>query len=997
VTLTASGLDWRRPRLLRGGEPASSVGTFLFTDVEGSTRLLERLGEERYGTAIATHDRLLREAFARGGGVEANSQGDSFFFVFADAHRAVLAALDAQRALGAEHWAEESPIKVRIGMHTGRAALHEGKLVGLAVHRAARIANAAHGGQVLLSDTTAEDVKDATSFRLRDLGDYRLKDFERPLRLYQLVADDLEVDFPPLRALSQGMPQALTGKPAGGLSFIGRERELGILRTALQDVLSGAGRIALLEGEAGIGKSRLALELGHAAAECGVALVWGTCVEGGGAPTLWPWIEIVRAVVDRAGDDEDRALPPELETLLSTPSSPPPPSPTSPEARFSLYASVARLLEKTSARQPLLVVLDDIHWADVPTLELLQTLALEVVSTPLFLLATYREHEPGTSERFEQTLTTVARYPWTRRVLLRGLPADAVAEMVRDTTDVDLRPALVAVVHARTQGNPFFVAELVRLLAAEPDIERESVLATGIPLGVRDVVRQRLLLLPAETQKLLQLAAVIGEAFDFRLLAKASDANGRECAERLEQALSMRTIVEAEACDFRFSHGLVRETIIDDLTPLRRARLHADVADALLAEEAPNDDVAEIVADHVWHARQLVEPQRAVAALERASGVALQRHAYDTADRQLERALEIAGGGLVARERDETELRLELELASVRMMTQGWAAPSVLEGFDRAAEIARRSGNLVVLVKSLHGIASGLSVGGHFRDSLTAGEACLTAARGLDDPLALALGHHVVGIGHMHLGHITEARREFRACMNEYERSQPEAGEAFDIAVPISLAGPVFGAIAEELGGDTEQAARLSDRAIAAADQLGTPFAQQVAMFFCAWLATLEDDPHACQAYIARGEATVGEHLFPIFDVVSPLLSTWAAGRLGDDEAVGRLEAMLQQLEAVNMKALSHYFHGLHADLLAAQGQLESALTSFERSIAVSEASGECFYLAELLRRRGDLLVRLGRDREGRAELRRALVLARDQGAGGAERRTRETLSALER
>jgi class 3 adenylate cyclase/tetratricopeptide (TPR) repeat protein len=994
VTLSA-GLDWRRPTQRPGGRFESADATFLFTDVEGSTRLLERLGEERYGAAIATHDRLLREAFARGGGREANSQGDSFFFVFADAHRAVLAAVEAQRALAAEQWTKESRLNVRIGVHTGRAALLEGKLVGLAVHRAARIADAAHGGQILLSETTAKIVKDAGPFRLRDLGDYRLKDLERPLRLYQLVAEGLEVDFPPIRALSPGESKALTGKPAGGFRFVGRERELAILRRALQDVLSGAGRLVFLQGEPGIGKSRLALELGHIAAECGVAMVWGTCVEGGAAPTLFPWTEIVRAVVDRGGGDGESALSPELASLLAAASPPGSTSSANPEARFLLYAAVAKLLETTSSRQPLLVVLDDLHWADVPSLELLQTLALEVVSAPLFLVVTYRDREPHTTETFTQTLTTMARYPWTRRVVLRGLPEDAVGQMIRDTADVDLLPALVAVVHARTQGNPFFVAELVRLLAAESDGDLEDILSTGIPLGVRDVVRQRLQMLPAGTQELLRLAAVIGQTFDFRLLAKASGSDWRECAERVEPALSMRMLVEAEECVFRFSHGLVRETIVDDLTPPHQVQLHADVVDALLAEEALDDDVAEIAADHAWHARQLVEPARVVATLERAASVALRRHAYEAADRQLERALD-AAGGLKAQQRDESELRLQLELASVRMMTQGWAAPAVLAGFDRAAEIARRSGNLRVLVKSLHGTASGLSVGGHFRDSLTAAQACLAAARELGDPLALALGHHVVGIGHMHLGHIAHARAEFAACIADYERSRTEASEAFDIAVPVSLAGPVFAAIVEELGGDGERAEQLGRRAIAIADELGTPFAQQVSMFFCAWLAALKDDPEACHAYVARGDEAAGE-LFPIFAAVSPLLATWAAGRLGDGMAAERLEAMLNQLEVVGMRALLHYFHSLHADLLATEGRLEAALASFERSIAVSEATDERFYLAELLRRRGELLARLGRKDEGHAELLKALTLAREQGAGGLERRTRESLSVAVR
>jgi class 3 adenylate cyclase/tetratricopeptide (TPR) repeat protein len=966
-------------------EPGSAASTFLFSDVEGSTRLLQQLGDELYGAAIGAHDRLLREAFASRGGREADSQGDAFFFVFPDAAEGALAAVDAQRALATERWPQGVRVKVRIGLHTGKASRLGGKPVGLAVHRAARIADAAHGGQILVSGTTAGIIEDTAPFRLRDLGDHRLKDLERPLRLYQLVADGLDLDFPPVRALSPGAAAEVTGRPAGGFGFVGRERELRILREALQDVLSGTGRIALLQGEAGIGKTRLALELGHVAAEQGALAVSGSCVEGGGAPTLWPWLEIVRALVERMEPEAREALSPQVAALLASPTAPAPAATV--DARFVLYTAVAELLRSAASRTPLVVVLDDVQWADTPTLELLQTLALELVAVPLFLVATYREHEPGPAAALTQTLAVVTRHPWTRRVVLRGLPEDAVAGLIRDAAELEPPSELVAAVHSRTQGNPFFVAELVRLHAAEPDLGLDA-LSTGIPLGVRDVVRRRLEALPPKTRELLELAAVIGNGFEFRLLAKASGGDAGDCAERLEPALATWTVVEAEEDDLRFSHGLVRETIAEDLTPLRRAQLHALVADALLTDGAANGDVAEVVADHVWHARQLVEPTRAVAALEGAAAVALSRHAYDTAERWLERALDL-GRGLPVGERDDAELRLELALASLRMMTQGYSAPAVLAGFDRAAAIAWRSGNLRELVKSLHGTASGLGVSGRFRDSLQAGRACLAAAIELDSPPALALGHHIVGIAHLHLGDIAAARREFRACMDADEASRLGPAETFDIAVPAGLAGPVFVAIAEYIGGDAGTAGRLRERAITVAGELDTPFAWQVAMFFSAWLAALEDDPRACRAYIERGQEAVGEHVFPVFAAASPPLLTWAVGRLGDEQAAERLDSILRRLEEMGLRALSHFFYGLRADLLAVRGDLVAAVQAFEEAILVSDAIEERFYLAELRRRRGELLVRLGREAEGRAELLDALTLARRQGAGAFERRIR--------
>jgi class 3 adenylate cyclase/tetratricopeptide (TPR) repeat protein len=975
-----------------GPSPEGLGLTFLFTDVEGSTRLLQELGDEQYGTVIATHDRLLRETFTRRGGLETNTQGDAFFFVFDDARLAALAAVEAQRALAAERWPGGSQLKIRIGLHTGKASLLAGKFVGLAVHRAARIADAAHGGQVLVSEATARIIAEEAPFRLRDLGEHRLKDLERPLRLFQLVADELGMDFPPVRALSPGSPLAITGGPAGAFGFAGRARELGIVQRALDDVLSGAGRVVLVQGEAGIGKSRLAWELGHLAAERGVAMVSGRCVEGGAAPTLWPWLEIMRALSDRSKADASEELSPLVAGLLAPATAAAPGLAASAEARFALYTAVAERLTAAASQRPLLVVLDDIHWADTPSLELLETVALDLVAVRLLLVAAYREDEPNPAKALTRVLNAVVRCPWTQRVVLRGLAEDAVGQLIRDAMQEEPPPALVAAVHSRTRGNPFFVAELVRLAAAEPSLGLDA-LATGIPLGVSDVVRWRLQALARDTRELLELAAIIGDAFDFRLLAQASGGDGDACVERLEPALAIRTVVETEEDAFRFSHGIVRETIVQDLTPLRRARLHARVVDALVADDGTAGDVAEIVADHLWHARQLVDPARAVRALERAAEVALSRHAYDTAGRRLEQALTLTHG--LERDRDDVELRLELALATLGMMTHGYSAPAVLAGFERTAAIARRSGNLRELVRSLHGTASGLAVSGRFRDSLQVARACLDAATELGDPLALALGHHVVGIAHLHLGDIADARRECEACVEAYEQSRLAPAEPFDVAVPAHLAGLVFAAIAEYLGGDKDAATRARDRSIAIAGELGTPFAWQVAMFFSGWLAALEDDPRACRSYIERGqEHSVGEHVFPVFAALSPTFLAWAAGRLGDEQAVERLDAIVRQLDTIGVSAFSHFFQSLRADLVAAQGGPEAGLAAFEHAIAITATTEERFYLAELRRRRGELLLRLGRDDEGRAELRGALMLAREQGAGGLDRRVRETLAA---
>jgi len=177
--------------------PSGAV-TFLFTDIEGSTRLVRQL-RGRYAEVLAEHQRLIRKAFAQHGGHELDTQGDAFFYAFESAQEAVLAAVEAQRALSGYPWPDETEVKVRMGIHTGQAAPVNGRYTGLAVHRAARICSAGHGGQILVSQATQsllEDEEEDLAVGMSDLGDQRLKDIERPVRLYQVTAPGLLTDFP---------------------------------------------------------------------------------------------------------------------------------------------------------------------------------------------------------------------------------------------------------------------------------------------------------------------------------------------------------------------------------------------------------------------------------------------------------------------------------------------------------------------------------------------------------------------------------------------------------------------------------------------------------------------------------------------------------------------------------------------------------------------------------------------------------------------------------
>src|SRR5438067_897343 len=247
--------------------PGGTV-TFLFTDIEGSTRLLEQRGRERYGELLARHNELLRSAFASNDGIEVDRNGDAFFAVFRSAGAAVRAAADAQRALAAEHWPAGAPVRVRMGLHTGEASVGEGGYVGFAIHLAAHVGAAARGGQTLLTSTVAKIVEHElpTGGRLRDLGERSLKRLERPERLYALELADLPHTVSP-----DPTPARVDGRRAAPL--LERDADLAALRALLDAARGGNGTLAVIEGSAGIGKTRLLGETRAIGAQMGLRVL----------------------------------------------------------------------------------------------------------------------------------------------------------------------------------------------------------------------------------------------------------------------------------------------------------------------------------------------------------------------------------------------------------------------------------------------------------------------------------------------------------------------------------------------------------------------------------------------------------------------------------------------------------------------------------------------------------------------------------------------------
>lgn len=679
--------------------PGGTV-TFLFTDIEGSTRLLDRLGAAGYSELLVAHDSLLRQAFERHGGREVDTQGDAFFVAFGRAGDAVRAAVDAQRALYDHAWPDSVEVRVRIGLHTGEPAVGGERYVGMGVHRAARISAVGHGGQILVSSATRELIADdlPSGALLVDLGEHQLKDLDRAERVYQVLVDGLPAQFPPLKAPGVG----------GASPFVGREREHAELTAALDLALASSGRLVLVAGEAGIGKSRLADEFAATAQGRGARVLWGGCWESGGAPAYWPWVRSLRSYLRDAEPNHVRSavgkgaadlvqMLPELHELFPDLHELPPSNPEG--ARFRLFDSTVSFLRAAASSRALVLILDDLHAADTPSLLLLEFVARESAGAPLLILGLYRDVELHRDHPLRATLAELKRIPSTVMVAVGGLTEQGAAELIGATAGRDVPEAVAAAIHAETEGNPLFVAEVVRLLASEgrlDDIGDSGGRAIALPESVREVIGHRLHRLSRECADLLGVVSVLGREFSLDAVERLGDGPTEDLLDLLDEAVAARAVAEVRGSlgRFRFAHALVRDALYEELTPLRRIRLHRRAGEALesLYAHEPHEHLAEL-AYHFFEAAPGGDAGKAIDYLLRAGDRAVGITAYEEAARLYGMGLDVCELGSAGDQMLRCQLLLRQGEAHARAGDSGAAKTAFL----RAADIARQLGSAEAL------------------------------------------------------------------------------------------------------------------------------------------------------------------------------------------------------------------------------------------------------------------------------------------------------------
>jgi DNA-binding CsgD family transcriptional regulator/tetratricopeptide (TPR) repeat protein len=722
--------------------------------------------------------------------------------------------------------------------------------------------------------------------------------------------------------------------------FVGRSAELGVLRGALSAALGGSSRAVLITGEPGIGKTALATRLTAEAEALGVPVRWGRGSESEGAPAFWPWIQIVREQL-LGSDPADRrrleraAAPlyrmmPQLRLPGQRVRSAPAPTGDSAddggEARFRLFDAMSSFVRVTAGERGLVIVLDDAHWADAPSLLLLRHLVGELGRDRVLFVVSFREEEMAPDGPVAAALADLAGGPQARWLRLQGLDSADLARHLAAIAGPLRDEAVAARIHDATGGNPFFAAELVRMLRSERRLASHVELAPdqplGLPRGVREVLRRRLDRLGVQSRRLLELASLVGSTFAAGFLARVSGAEPERVLGLLDEAVGAHLLdqVAERPGWFCFPHALVRETLSEGLGAVDRLRSHRRIAQALEREwrEAPVEGVSTMsrLASH-W--QQAGDGPRAIGYARMAASEANKQLGYEEAARLYRLALgQGASGGLDIGGR--CELLLDLATAEYRCGNVRQA----MEAFVQAAELARRSGRpdllagAPLIVQDIGDPEVNASV-------LRACEGVLAGADALDDEVrARLLAQRAAAL--CESGRLEEALPDSERAMELAGRSgDPELLAAVLPARHLALAGPEW----------TLERLDLAERALALARSQAAPMQEL-------WARAWRTDAFWELGDIASVDAEL-ERLASLTHSLRNPLAKWLLRRLQAARALlaGRYEeaAVLSEEATAGVSGESFVARILHLSFMAAVNADRGEWTDSQRWVVQAKPS----------------------------------------------------------
>lgn len=990
------------------GELREGTTTLLFTDVEGSTNLGARSGDDAARDVLRRGEEIVRTRVAEHDGVEVKSLGDGFMVAFHSARKAVACAAAIQRDLEGAREADGELPRVRIGLNAGEVIHEDGDLFGSAVSAAARICAAASGDEVLVSEVVKVLAGTVPGVSWEDRGDVSLKGFAEPVHLY-----------------AAGWRRETAGDQSGLTPFVARTRERSELRSWLDRLDSGRGGLVAIGGEPGVGKTRLAEELIADGASRGFRALVGRCFEMDAPPPYGPFVEVLEAALKDVDPETFRmALGPSagemakiLPQLRHLYDDIPPPLELPPEQeRRYLFNSIRDFIERASSVTPLVVLFDDVHWTDEASLQLLEHVAPALTDIPVLVIATYRDVELDAYRPLAKTLEDLVRRRLVTRMSLPRFDEDAVGAMLTKLAGGPPPPALTASIYKETEGNAFFVEEVFRHLDEEgrlraPDGGWRTDLEVGaleVPEGVRLVIGRRLQRLAPETTKLLTAAAVIGRICDFRLLEAVAAGDGDELLDCLDEAENSHVVMsraDGREAKVVFVHELIRQTLLGAVALPRRQRLHLRVAEAM--EKVYSDDLAPHaagIAHHLYSAGAAADPVKTQEYLVMAGDRAMEGAAFAEALKYFEEACEL-GAPQSDVERAGLLFRVGLARRSLGHLDEGltvWRdALALYEAAGDVASVGAVTPEIGLQLawaarwpEALEIAMRGLAVIGEERtydSSRLQGIAAIALGWAGDYEGAVQMLGSAVGVAeelrddHL-IGEALAVKAAHHFAYLEVDAARATGAQAMDVMRGSSAAwnyvsAGAFTALAEYFAGNLDHALPVAEETVRLAQQIGHfaghMFGERVRVFIGSCRGEVHPDEFI--AFSERDEALCRAAALP-FEAYSTCLRAmgeWRLARL--DEAVRLVE---EAVVTEPPSALWGFAQGLRFLLLAAAGDREAALARGRELESYLPASGTTIsnggssmllYLIE-----GSAL--LGLERQGSEHYDRVIELL-DQGA----------------
>lgn len=990
--------------------------TIMFTDLVGSTALSEQLDPEDLRALLHDYQAISARVVRRFDGHVAKFLGDGLLVFFGypqahedDAQRAVRAGLGVLEAIGRLNTSRQGPsLNVRIAIHTGEVVigemdraegLDELSIVGQAPNITARLQELAQPNTVVISAETCHLT--AGYFEVSDLGEHALKGLSQPMRVYRVLHE------------SAARSRLEAAVPAGLTPLVGREQESALLLDRWRQVVEeGMGQAVLMSGEAGIGKSRLVQVVKEQIAR--QADAWLTeyrCSAYHQNSAFFPVIDHLEQVVLRFHADSSieqkleklegflaqygqplAEAVPLFASLLSIPLEDrylPLGFPPERQKQKTIQALLEILLQR-AAEQPLLLVVDDLHWADPSTLELLDQVIAQAPSARLLALFTARPQ---------------FTMPWPTRshvshVAVTRLTRRQVEQLIGGVTGgLTLPGEVLEQIVGKTDGVPLFVEELTRMVLESDLLRAEEgryVLTRplpplAIPTTLRDSLTARLDRL-SPVKSVAQLGATLGREFSFELLQAVSRKEAGALAEVLEQLVDAEMLyprgVPPRAV-YAFKHALIQETAYESLLRTTRQQYHQRIAEVLEAQFPQTAEAQpELIAHHFTEAG-LARP--AIGYWLRAAQRALQGSANLEAIAHLNHGLSLLESLPDPAERATQELALQISLGTALTAIRGYTAPEVEQAYSRARELAQQMGDAVQLFPVLMGLWGFYFVRA---EHATARELAEQLVRIADQAPEADLHPHtgyVMGFTLFCIGEYAAAVPHLELGIARYDPARHRAYQVQDSGVGCRT---TLSWVLRSLGHADQGQQRLQE-ALELAERLEHPFSIAFAHGVAAFTAQDHGQAELAQEHAEKALAVATEYGFPYWIASAGVVHGWAlmAQGKGDEGTIATMRAFFNGLQGVGTEGFMPYYRGMLAEACARAGKPQEGLSLLDEALEVIARTGERWVEAELHRLRGKLLLELDEPDQTAAEqaFRRSLEVAREQQIRGVELRTAVT------